>query len=615
MLEKLKNCFLLCVCFVVLIFTSCSNNDYRYFGFQSKSADSIITFYKSHKGSLPPFFLGEVRNRLYLQNKKDESDKVFNFLNSEIKSGNLNVLEEAYFNYGESFFWLYQDRNKSKEYLNKIPKELVNTSDTFILKYNNLLGQYYFQEEKLDSSLMAMHKAFSAAIELGDTVEMGRMATNLGGINSILGFDEAAMEYLLRARGYDKNNLILSNNLASVLISQKQYLKAKELLEEIETILEPNNSNPEFIILNLTRIHLYQEMGLWDESNKLLVDIDIKDIPPIQHYNYYCFYLLQQEYNNATDIDSFLNVLKREKGNYVYSELFYNLSTWYGKFKMKNINNHFINHIEDLDTNVFDKVSMAAYFNLKANYYKLKGNMVASAEMRTESARFLKQHYIQKLQNKETDLKNRLELFELEKKYAKSKQETERVAWKLKVNNGILFFGFLFSIFVTIVYLREKKLRIQNKNLTDELVIQKQLELDILERENQTSKKLVDLSNRIIEASKEIKNKLSKVTESNLTGVKESIKDLDYILFLNKSVDTTVVVRGYDFDKLDFLKDLIESQRQVLSLSLDNYKPKEIGVTLNLSYSYVRNIQTQLRKTLKDAGYDTFDALKKDLEA
>lgn len=103
--------------------------------------------------------------------------------------------------------------------------------------------------------------------------------------------------------------------------------------------------------------------------------------------------------------------------------------------------------------------------------------------------------------------------------------------------------------------------------------------------------------------------------EKNLPGVRESLEDLDYILFLNKSVDTTVISKGYDFKKLEFLNDLIESQKQVLSLSLDNYRLKEIAVTLNLSYSYVRNVQSRLRKKLKDEGYETFEDLKIALEA
>lgn len=139
--------------------------------------------------------------------------------------------------------------------------------------------------------------------------------------------------------------------------------------------------------------------------------------------------------------------------------------------------------------------------------------------------------------------------------------------------------------------------------------------MELLKRERETSKKLVELSTRILETSKELKRKLVNLPEKNLPGVRESLEDLDYILFLNKSVDTTVISKGYDFKKLEFLNDLIESQKQVLSLSLDNYRLKEIAVTLNLSYSYVRNVQSRLRKKLKDEGYETFEDLKIALEA
>ena len=235
--------------------------------------------------------------------------------------------------------------------------------------------------------------------------------------------------------------------------------------------------------------------------------------------------------------------------------------------------------------------------------------------METESARFLKEYYAVKSGSKKTDMTNRLDLFELERKYAKNKHESEAVSLNLKINNIILFFGTLLLLVILFAYFRQRRLMARNNSLLKDLFRQKQSELEILGREKETSKKLVELSARILETSKDLKSKLVNLPEKNLPGIRESLEDLDYILFLNKSVDTTVIAKGYDFSKVDFLSDLIDSQRQVLSLSLDNYRPKEIAVTLNLSYSYVRNVQSRLRKKIKDEGYDTFEALKVDLGA
>lgn len=168
---------------------------------------------------------------------------------------------------------------------------------------------------------------------------------------------------------------------------------------------------------------------------------------------------------------------------------------------------------------------------------------------------------------------------------------------------------------IVFAYARQKRLIARNNTLTLDLFYQKQNELEILEREKLMFKKLVELSTRILETSKDLKLKLANLPEKNLPGIRESLEDLDYILFLNKSVDTTVIAKGYDFSKVAFLSELNDSQRQILSLSLDNYRPKEMGVTLNLSYSYIRNVQSRLRKKIKDEGYDTFEALKADLDA
>jgi DNA-binding CsgD family transcriptional regulator len=282
---------------------------------------------------------------------------------------------------------------------------------------------------------------------------------------------------------------------------------------------------------------------------------------------------------------------------------------------MKRIRNHFSNHMNALDTTVFDLMSLSVYFDILGESFEKQGNLIKASQMKTKSVGYLKDHYAEKLESQETDLSNRLQLFVLERRYAKTKLESESVALRLKLNNIILFSGTLLLGVISFAFVRQNRLKARNESLSLDLFRQKQSELELLERERETSKKLVELSSRILDTSKELKMKLVNLPEKNLPGIRESLEDLDYILFLNKSVDTTVIAKGYDFTKVAFLSDLIDSQRQVLSLSLDNYRPKEIAVTLNLSYSYVRNVQSRLRKKLKDEGYETFEALKAVLEA
>lgn len=559
--------------------------------------------------------MGDARFHLSRYKNGVEADKIQSYWDAERAKGKFSELDEAYYNLGQGMNSLFQDTQKCMAYIKKVPESLTVSSDSLSLYYNNILGQYYFQTNNLEMSLNAMQKAFSAAMELGDTIEMGRMATNLGGINSILGFEKAASEYLIRAQSYNPHNLILANNLASVLTGQKQFNKAKEILDRFKQFLTNEKPNAEHMVYRLTYVHLLQEMGLWDDARMYLAKIDINALSPVQHYNYYSFHVLQREHDNTSDLDAYMDGILEDNGVEGYSELFYYLSGWSTRAKMKRIHNHFATHISALDTSVFDLMSMSVYFDLLRESYEKQGNMIKASQMKTKSVGYLKDHYTEKLESQETDLSNQLELFDLERRYAKTKHKAEAVDLRLRLNNLVLLFGTLLLIVISIAYVRQTRLKKRNESLSLDLFRQKQSELDLLERERETSKKLVELSSRILETSKDLKMKLVNLPEKNLPGIRESLEDLDYILFLNKSVDTTVIAKGFDFNKVPFLSDLIDSQRQVLSLSLDNYRPKEIAVTLNLSYSYVRNVQSRLRKKLKDEGYETFESLKAELEA
>lgn len=587
----------------------------KYFLNYCESADSVIYYYTDHASELPRSFLYNVRYRLSNADKGAEADKIIRFLDSKRAQGGVSEIDEAYYNFGQSLYYLYQDTQKSGSFLRKVPVAVVNSNDSFSLAYYNVLGQYYYLINRMSLALDVMQLAYSAAMELGDTSEMGRMATNLGGLNSILGFEQAAGEYLIRAQSFDPKNIVLANNLASVLTGQKQLGKAKEILDRFKPFLTNKNPSAEQLIYRLTYVHLLQELKLWDESRIYLKGLDVSKLPQVQVYNYHSFELLQLEHDRAVNLEAYMDGILDREGTAGYSELFYYLSGWSTRVKMDRIQEHFIKHTASLDTSVFDLLGVSVYYHLQSKAFQRRGDLIKAAQMETESARFLKDYYAEKLESKTTDMTNRLDLFDLERKYAKNKHESEAVNLRLKINNIALFFGTLLMLVILVAYGRQRSLMGRNNSLSRDLFRQKQSELELLEREKETSKKLVELSTRILATSKELKSKLVNLPEKNLPGIRESLEDLDYILFLNKSVDTTVIAKGYNFSKVAFLSDLIDSQRQVLSLSLDNYRPKEIGVTLNLSYSYVRNVQSRLRKKIKDEGYDTFEALKADLDA
>lgn len=611
----MKNLYFYLVAFFGLwAFEACTsrNTEARYYMDVCESPDSIVSYYRKHKDELPVKYFYQITTRLVRDRKIKEVEDILNLRTGFVDE--LNELQKSYYYLDIAAFNVMRKVDLTRKYLGEIPQNILDQRDSVAVDYYQILGHYYYNKNLLDSAFDEFKKGYTIAMELGDTFSMGRIAVNLGGLQSLLGYDFAAMEYLMRAVTFDPKNLILANNLASVLIKQKQLDRAKEVLEEHKDVLQVAKPNTEELMFRLTYVHWYQEMGEWAKAYELLKTVALKNVPVNQVFNFHSFWLLHYAYTEPKRVVPYLDTILKQSGKEAYSELFYYLSNWSTRMNLDAIYDHYGTHLNQIDTVDFDPVTYAAYYQIVSQNARKQGNAVYAAQCETKSATYLRNYFQQKIESKELDLLNRLDLYKLERRYAEIRFEAESIKMASKRKNLILGFGTLMLGVIGYAWNKQRKLRLKNEALTHDLFEQKQKELEILEREKETSKKLVEMSSRILEASKKLKLKLSTLPEKNLPGIKESLEDLDYILFLNQSVDTTVIATGYDFEKLPFLQEMITSQRNVLSLSLDNYRPKEIGVTLNLSYSYVRNVQTRLRKTLKDNGFDTFEDLRKFLE-
>jgi DNA-binding NarL/FixJ family response regulator len=64
------------------------------------------------------------------------------------------------------------------------------------------------------------------------------------------------------------------------------------------------------------------------------------------------------------------------------------------------------------------------------------------------------------------------------------------------------------------------------------------------------------------------------------------------------------------FERAEFMESLPKSQKDILLLSVEGIKAKEIANMLNLSYSHVRNTRSQLLKIIQNQGFHDFADLK-----
>ena len=601
--------------FCSLLILGCNTDfekDAVYFSAHCNNADSILDFYaKNHNNEkLDRRFLAITYNRIQLNSRTAESQK---FLDAwEKKLSILPNVANFYYQTVRCRQMIPTDKDSAQYLINQmlLVPGLIQLDSMSVFELKSI--KYYY-EGKIDSALVYMKKGYEISLKQGYKKVIGSFATSLGGLYSLSGQSKSATEYLLRALSYDSTNTVLINNLASVLILENRYEEAEALFKKYPEKLEKSNNDASSLNYKLTYIHLNQKLNNWDVSRNWLRSIGTKEIPEVQRVNYELFELEQLNHDKPDLIRGYLNDVIKSKGWAFYNTLFYTLSDVIGTQDYAILAEHFERNIEQLDTNNFDDLCFAAYYQLLGDKNSKNGNYrLASDYFRRAKNRFIA--YAKESDKAEkSDLFSQLELIRMEQRREEAHRNAEIAQLELRRNKIITYFSVSILIGGLFVGIRWKRLTDKNLRLSTDLIEQKRNELEILEREKETSKKLIELSARVLEKSKDLKQTINNFPDKSNPEIRKSLEDLDYILMLNKSVDTTVITRGYNFDDFSYLEEITDSQRNVLSLTLDGYRPKEIAVTLNLSYSYVRNVQSKLRKILKNQGFDDFEDFKNEI--
>jgi hypothetical protein len=137
-----------------------------------------------------------------------------------------------------------------------------------------------------------------------------------------------------------------------------------------------------------------------------------------------------------------------------------------------------------------------------------------------------------------------------------------------------------------------------------------------LEEEKRLNSKIHAMSRVIIQKSKSMAETIKRGPYFNSPEIKSIQKELENMgrieALVSNEDKVQIIERDFEFlwSKYKILDELNESQKRILVLSIEQFKPKEIAMSLNLSYAYVRNVQTLLRKQLFELGFSDFAQLK-----
>lgn len=595
--------------FFLLFVISCGDQDnYReYIRSECKNIDSIFQFYDSHKNEENLYFLSSTYNRfktngsvelakLFLKKRFERIDSGIDTREAVILSAKLDL----------AFDWVFSNEvTKGDSLLNILSKD-EGFSQDFDKLYYQITGSKQFMDGEYDSAVKYFELGLEIAHELKDTSSVIIFNVNLGAASNAMGLQGAAQNYFINAYKLDTSNLMLLNNIASILSQQQRYADAETYLNKtIDQILDFENKSYSNIMLRLTYTGLKQNQGDWKTSNLVLRSLKESDIPQ-SHNLVFNYFWLKDSISRIEDEQkqiTYLNSLSNKE----FSDLFLELLDDFNSGNLTELWEYYSKNINRILNQDYGKKYKAGLISLEANNARKVGDYQRADKLEEKAKQLIYQSMKTENLRRSIDIQKELDLVQLRQSNDLINKQLMYVRDISNLKNTVITISIIFIIGLSIAIIQYRKVSKTNFKLKDELLSQKEAEKYAIERENEANKRVIAISDLIIQRARDLKKEVSIIPVSNRDKLKPTLKIIDHILLVNSTVNTTKIMRKVDFSAFPFLNEnLTDSQLKILALTLEEYKPKEISSALDLSYAYVRNVQSKIRKILRDEGFNEF---------
>ncbi len=625
-MKKLTVFKYLIIHFVLILSFACQNKkspkDIFYFRNSCKNVDSIWNFYEQHRSNIHPSFISHVEQRMFFAGKQDETRKLL-LKSSLFLNKNKDEKFTIYHRLNEAYYFLWKQKFDSCAL--KIKSLNLNHVDdtSFVLAKHQLIGSYWYLMNELDSSNAHFKRGYFYALSMKREDYIQTFALNLGALAYSQNLIGTAIYYFSKAYQLNlKNhspNFMLNNNLAAALLTQKKYKEAEKLLL-LDTI-NLNSRNTEYygITAKLNFVCLKQEQNLWNDAALIINKLQDSLIPKSLFNNWLYLKMRQLSHDNPSLAKQFF--VKNQ--SIILSNLDYFL------FKIGDELVHQVKQYPESYTSLLGAkqvsqsniVSMNfrsqfSYFQILSEFEKLKGNYLAASNFERTASLALKKDYFISDSLKIEDISINMSLIQLSMKLEESEQSLMIKSQQLaKSWFGILLLLAIMILFISLGYYILKK-KSQHAKMSQELLESKSREALYLEEEKRLNSKIHAMSKVIIQKSKSMAESIKRGPYFNSPEIKSIQKELENMgrieALVNSEDKVQVLERDFEYlwSKYKILEGLNESQKRILVLSIEHFKPKEIAMSLNLSYPYVRNVQTYLRKLLLELNLKDFSDLK-----
>lgn len=587
-----------------------------YYSNTCKSIDSIITFSENH-----PNYLKALSNsviRFYYSGDHSKARELLERAkNSEKIAKNPVAQQYQYSDWG--FYYLWEQKYDScKLQINQW--QALNHTDTINhLIGIQLIGNYHYIINNLDSSRYYFSEGYRLSKFYTQESSTERFANNLGAIAFQSGLYATAASYFSEAslinKKSNKINAVLTNNLAACYLNESKIQLAYDLLKTLQNELDLKNNTYEGFLTRLNYLEALINLNQIEEAKTYIHAFQWDDIPKSLKGEYLVNVLNISKAENWKDLPSLFEKYQTDFAIY-NTKLLHKFGN--GLIDLYKINPKIYGllEIDNLEV-VPDKLSMNAlhfYYHLKSLESQKRGNVNEALVHILESNQSLVRYNKLTDSLKIVDTESKINFAELEDKFRLSQIELSHTKDINKQNKTIII---LISI-LAVIFLGLGYYIYQNRNQKIKLAAleleAKTAETAFLVKEQRLNSRILSLSKIIIDKSKHLAETIKQGPYSNEPEIHAVRKELEQLSLIDAAVNLQAANEIFE-TKVEYLefaafKELNETQQRILVLSVENYKAKEIATALNLSYAYVRNVQTKLRKILNSLNIESFKEVK-----
>ena len=488
-----------------------------------------------------------------------------------------------------------------------------NLKDTNIL-LNSLgtLSTGYLMNSEIDTGLYYSRLGYDIAMKSKKKHFIYFFAVNLGYVMNSRMLQGSAQLYFEQALKVshtdDMNNLVLLNNMLSIMITEKNYSDAEMFWTKYFEKLKLDKSTYEGQLISINRALLYQGEKKWKESEKCINEI--KNVVPVAQLkmNFLRVQLTQAENQNK----DFSKLLFDNK-QLILDEFPYS-SIEIADYLLKeiNLNPQFLslNEFSNLEKQAGGEKELQKDYNnaplyfLKAGLYQNKGDF-KNAYLISKIALDLKNKFYEvERESRHADLAEKMRLSNLLEQIESSKKELESQNNQTKIFQVFTILLILLSFLILYVVYRERKHGVLREQLLVKELENERLLAESLSTENDLNNRIITLSKMIITKVDFINKLLSSVNEVNYHSAIKEVRS--EILNIQNAVSDAQpqladkLIEDFSNIQLDFPEIFLLSitEKRIFVLSINGYPTKEIAGLLGLTSQYVNNARSTIRKKM-----------------